>query len=626
MGDTVHDDALVSINTLEYPGREIRTLSDLILEYLVQIDVDHIFGIPGGAIEPLFDAIARLERRSFSVSDRDFDHKVQSRGERSNNRAIKMVVARHEAGAAFMADGYSRVTGRLGVCCATTGPGTTNLITGVASAYADRIPMLVITPQTALPHFGRHGLQDSSGDAISVVEMFSTCTRYNTFVSHAEQLEGKLFEAIYTAFQDPRGPVHLSIPMDILSQPVAIEMPKFHVATLLRQPKSFDEQGAAALIEILARKERVVIFLGAGCLHDAEIIIKFAELINARIVTTPAGKGCISAYHPLFCGVFGFAGHQYATDVLTSDDVKTVMAIGTTLGELETGGWCSTAILNEKLIHIDWEKENFSRSPMARLHVFGHINSLFEMLISRFSDGEERESMQLLDSLSPSLRDFNAANMVQKRAALSEVMRSSRRASNDVAGQLIKPQMLMCELPKRLAGDTQFFIDAGNSWAWATHLLHLRHSGTYNIGMGFGAMAWAIGASIGASIGGNKAVPTVCMTGDGSYLMSGQEITVAVAEKIPVIFVVLNDSCLGMVKHGQKLGGGEPIAFQIPCVDFAAMAMSVGAKGYAINNTIELLEFDYAQLYQHEGPSLLDIHIDGDEVPPMGARMKTLDR
>ena len=627
MSDLVRDDTFSRPDATEDPGEQVRTVSDLILEYLIQIDVDHIFGIPGGAIEPLFDAVARLERRPLSSSDRDFSHKAQSRGERNNIHKIKMVVARHEAGAAFMADGYSRETGKLGVCCATTGPGSTNLITGVASAYADRIPILVITPQTALPHFGRHGLQDSSGDAIGVVEMFAACTRYNTFVSHAEQLEGKLFEAIYTAYRNPRGPVHLSIPMDILSQPIDVEAPKFHVATLLRQPQSFDKQGADALIEILSKNEKVVMFLGAGCLHNAAIIIKFAELINAKIVTTPAGKGCVSAYHPLFCGVFGFAGHQSARDTLVDDDVKTVLAIGTTLGELETGGWCNKAILNEKLIHVDCSKENFSRSPMARLHVFGHINILFNTLIEAFSQRKKaQQEMNMLETLSPALSDYESENKVQTVVAVSQTANIESRANQDIKGQLIKPQLLMRELPKRLPVNTHYYIDAGNAWAWATHLLHLREAGAYQIGMGFGAMTWAIGASIGASIARKKEIPIACVTGDGCYLMSGQEITVAVAEQLPVIFVVLNDSSLGMVKHGQQLGGGEPIGFQLPHVDFAAMATSVGAQGYVINNTTELLEFDYEKLYLHEGPCLLDIHIDGDEVPPMGVRMKTLDR
>jgi len=615
-----------------------RTVSDLILEYLAQIDVDHIFGIPGGAIEPLFDAIARRVQTKPIVSDRDFKYKVQSRGERSHSGIVNMVVARHEAGAAFMADGYSRETGKLGVCCATTGPGTTNLITGVASAYADRTPMLVITPQIALPNFGKNGLQDSSGDAIDVVRMFEPCTRYNTFVSHVDQLEHKLFEAIHTAFRHPRGPVHLSIPMDILKQSIGNKTAQFHVATLMRQPQSFDRQGFDALLNILKKSKKTVLFLGAGCLQNAHIIVAFAQLINAKIVTTPAAKGCISAYNPIFCGVFGFAGHKSAKDVLTNKENDTVLAIGTTLSELETGGWCSESILNEKLIHIDSAMENFSRSPMACLHVFGHIMPLFKALIKAFSDikGYTPDISPAIQEVPPSSLyvrprgcGFFSAGKLVEISSRSHLMPDGFGRYHKHAApkqQLIKPQFLMCELTKRLPENTHYYIDAGNAWAWATHYLHLKRAGSYQIGMGFGAMAWAIGASIGAAIGRQKKTPIACITGDGSYLMSGQEMTVAVAEELPVIFVVLNDQVLGMVKHGQKLGGGEPIGFELPRVNFAMMADAVGAKGYEITTLDEFLEFDFKKACSQKGPILLDIHVDAEEVPPMGTRMKTLDQ
>lgn len=183
------------------------------------------------------------------------------------------------------------------------------------------------------------------------------------------------------------------------------------------------------------------------------------------------------------------------------------MAIGTTLGELETGGWCNTAILNDKLIHVDWATENFSRSPMARLHVFGHIKILFTTLINAFSHRRKKHTiggMKLLDTLSPSLGDYRCANKRQKLMALSQVANAKDGTDNDIKGPLIKPQLLMRALPKRLPDNTHYYIDARNAWAWATHLLHLRDSEAYQIGMGFGAMAWAIGASIGASIGRQK--------------------------------------------------------------------------------------------------------------------------
>ena len=170
--------------------KNIYTYADLILEYLHTIGVEYIFGVPGGEIEPLFNALARSERRG----------------------KIKAIVARHECGAAFMADGYFRETGRIGVVCSTTGPGTTNLITGVASAAIDNSPILVITAQTGLSSFGRKPLQDSSDTATDTVGIFRNFTKFNTLISHPEQLENKLISALMESTQYPRGPSPFSIP------------------------------------------------------------------------------------------------------------------------------------------------------------------------------------------------------------------------------------------------------------------------------------------------------------------------------------------------------------------------------------------------------------------------------
>src|SRR4029079_16864086 len=173
--------------------------AELIVSYLERLGVAALFGVPGGAIEPLYNALARSERRG----------------------GPRPVVARHEAGAAFMADGYARETGKIGVAIATSGPGATNLITGVATAYANNVPMLVITGQPPLRNFGRGALQESSCTGINAVAMLRHCTRYNSLVYHAEQLETKLLNALMRAFQEPQGPVHLSIPVDILRSAVA---------------------------------------------------------------------------------------------------------------------------------------------------------------------------------------------------------------------------------------------------------------------------------------------------------------------------------------------------------------------------------------------------------------------
>src|SRR6185369_2860841 len=209
--------------------KEMPQVADLIVSYLEQMGVEYVFGIPGGAIEPLYNALARSSRRG----------------------GPRPVVARHEAGAAFMADGYARETGRIGVCCATSGPGATNLITGVACAFDNGIPMLVITGQPSLPSFGKRALQESACTGINTLGMFRHCTRYNSLISHPEQIESKLITALQRAVRAPRGPVHLSIPLDIMKSPSPVSKPSYDIAAKLRPTSLLDADATDDLIELL---------------------------------------------------------------------------------------------------------------------------------------------------------------------------------------------------------------------------------------------------------------------------------------------------------------------------------------------------------------------------------------
>jgi acetolactate synthase-1/2/3 large subunit len=607
-----------------------RTYADLIVAYLKQIGVEYVFGVPGGAIEPLFNALARQSRCNSPATQTSPSARTLSRKTARAARDLRVIVARHEAGAAFMADGYARETGKLGVCCATTGPGTTNLITGVASACADHIPMLVITAQTALPGFGSGALQESSSDAVDTVGMFQYCTRYNSLVSHPDQLERKLLHAMVSAYRKPGGPAHISIPVDVMSLAVDSGAESCDIATLFRQPDVVDTQSFDALCQALLKAHRVVLFLGSECRGSADAIVQFAELMDAVIVTTPSAKGCVDAHHRLYRGVFGFAGHSSARDTLLDDEVELVLAVGTSLDELSTNGWDATALLNEKLVHIDATMENFVHSMMARLHVYGHLRTIFTDLVQVFTSVDLQE--QSLFNGGPYSRGREAS-----RQALSswQVPNSSitfgtpRNVSLDQAEKClsndtpIKPQRLMCELSRRFPDNTRFVCDAGNCWAWATHYLHLKKGGHFRIGMGYGAMTWAIGAAVGTALG-NRGKPVVCITGDGSFLMSGQELSVAVQHQLPVIFVIMNDQALGMVKHGQRLGGGEPIGFELPPVDFAGVARAMGAQAYTILEPEDFASLDMAAICNASRPTLFDVHIDPEEVPPIQARMKVL--
>ena len=578
-------------------------VADLIVAYLEQLGVEYVFGVPGGAIEPLYNALARSQRRG----------------------GPRPVVARHESGAAFMADGYARETGKIGVCCATSGPGATNLLTGVACAYDNGVPMLAITGQPALPSFGKKALQESACTGVNTLGMFRHCTRYDTLISHSDQVESKLVNALMHASKAPQGPSHLSIPVDILRTNIEHSTPAYNLESLLHRASLLDEALVQSLCNEVRQARRMVIIIGGGhsCGESIEAILKLAEMTDSRFVTSPDGKGLINTRHRLYRGVFGFAGHLSA-DALLHDEPDLILAIGTSLGEWTSGAW-SANVLNQRLIHIDSSEDHLLRSPMARLHVRGRIRSVCERLI------------ELLAEAIPS-----AEAKISLKNPEYMLLETHKFVSDATP---IKPQRLMRELSRRCPPNTRFLADAGNSTAWAIHYLqpHDRRvirqhdydlqndggkrqkgdAGWLRVLMDFAPMGWAIGAAVGGARG-NPRYPVVCITGDGSYLMNGQEITVALEEKLTVVFVILNDGALGMVKHGQRLAGAEPIAFLLPTVDFRLQAESMGIPGYVIRSPEDMDALDMDAIMSRRGPTLLDVRIDGEEVPPMNLRMKTL--
>lgn len=584
------------------------TYADLIVDYLSHIGVEYVFGIQGGAIEPFFNALGRASR----TPSRHIGQGQRALLRRRKEALVrpKPVFARHESGAAFMADGYYRETGHLAVCCATTGPGSTNMLTGVASAYADQVPMLVITPQTSLPSFGKAALQESSDQAVNIVGMYEHCTRYNTMISHPSQVEGALVSALIKAFGQPRGPVHLSIPLDILNAQISEEKQPsyFNVATQMRAPQAIDEQAIAQLASdfLFAQKEqkKLVFVLGQGCGDALKEIMCVIEATGADFISTPSGKRWAESYHPQYKGVFGWSGHATSRQALENPDVYRVIAIGSGLAETDTAGW-DKAILNDHLVHVESCADNFAHSPMAYLHVYGSIKAVFTRII-------EELGLALNDTRKP--LGFSG---------LPPQLSYDSDAGCHSDALPLKPQRLMFELSERLPSNTRVVLDAGNAWCWGLHYLHLRQAGNLRTAMGFGSMAWALGAAIGTCLGSDKA-PTICITGDGSYLMGGQEITVAIDQGLPLLVIILNDGALGMVKHGQMMGSAERIGHSLPAVNYAQLAESLGASGRRIETIDDLLELDFSAMFNASGPTILDVVIDGNEAPPMGERIKVL--
>lgn len=589
---------------------------DLLIQYLEQIGVEYIFGVPGGPIEPLYNALSRSEQRG----------------------GIRAITARHETGAVFMADAYARNTGKLGVCCSTTGPGATNLITGVSSSYANNTPLLVITAQNAQNKHGKKAIQESGDTGINILGMMQFCTRFNSLVYHSEQLEQKLISAIMAAFGSPQGPAHLSIPTDILRSNTQQTRP-IDFRKIIKQPTLQDAGAIESLITEVSNSKKMVIVLGNGAKKAIGSIYQLINNYNALIVDTPDSKSYINPYHPLYRGVIGFAGHSSAANALNDPNTDTILAIGTSFSEFTS----DPALFSNKLIHIDDIEDNFSRSTMARLQVRGDIESILSALLkshNKYAKSRADSHYENYRTLIDRTTFFANKQIEQKKVSHFTVDEPDKLTDTTTP---IKPQWLMTELTKRFPPNTRYIVDIGNSFAWATHYLHpidrrteqrrndsreateRRKStdGLVQICSEFSSMGWSIGSAIGLALA-SPGDPIVCIVGDGSYLMSGQEITVATQEKLPVIFLIMNDQHLGMVKHGQQLNNSADIANTLPNISYSLLAASLGAMGYPVETPEDLQKLDTESICNRKGPSILDIKIDPNEVPPIAARIKTL--
>jgi acetolactate synthase-1/2/3 large subunit len=307
------------------PAAECKA-AEYLIEALADAGVRHLFGVIGGAVIPLF--IATVGRRT------------------------QIVMAKHEAGAAFMADGYARASGGLGACVATSGPGATNLITGVAAAYADSIPMIVLTGQVATKAFGRGALQESSTEGVDIVDVFKQVTRYSSLVFRADRLPAVWHKALRMAEGGRPGPVHLSLPADVQQQPIQTPVRVIPGAPRI---KSYDRAAIKQAALHLLRARRPMILAGHGTiLSDASDELRaIAEMLEIPVATTPKGKGAFPEDHRLSVGPFGYSGSPLAQWHLLESGVDVLLAVGTSLSEWGTLGWDHRLQPSEALLHVD---------------------------------------------------------------------------------------------------------------------------------------------------------------------------------------------------------------------------------------------------------------------------------
>ena len=569
------------------PAEERVTVAQLLLEYLKGEAVGAVFELPGGPLTPILDALY-------------------------HEPAIRTITARHEAGAAFMALGYARVSGRLGVCCVTTGPGATNALTGIAAAQADSLPVLAVTAQVATVTFGRGSIQDSY-DRPNIVEMFRSVTKMSVMLAHPRNLAGTLRQALRAAMTGRRGPVHLNLPTDFMKQRVPCELQRPDEYRPIS--RSFDRESVkqAALRLLAARRPAILAGNGVNLASAQAELLELAEMLSIPVATTPKGKGAFAEGHPLALRVFGTASSPWAEEYLLSDETDLLFVIGSSLHESSTQGWDARLQPSGDLLQLDIDPTMIGRNYPVSVPMLGDIKTTLRELIFQLRrlGGAERPH--------PGAR----AGLDAWKAATSPVLDEAAMTSE---ASPLKPQRLMHELNKALPEDAIVFLDSGNNTLWATHYLNATGRNVFVHNWGdFGAMGFGVAAPIGGKVAApDRAV--VAIVGDGSFAMQGMEVSTAATHGVPVIWIVLNDSKLNAVYHGQKLlYEGRTIGCDFLRMDIAKVAEGLGAVGRRVTAPEEIGPA-LRDAMACGKPTVLDVWIDAEEVPPIHSRIRSIQK
>lgn len=532
--------------------------SQIVLEVLLENGVDTVFGYPGGTVLNIYDAL-------YAYSDR-----------------IKHVLTAHEQGASHAADGYARATGKTGVVIATSGPGSTNLVTGIATAYMDSVPMVAITGNVNRPLVGRDSFQEVYISGITM-----PITKHNFVVRNIESLADTLREAFRIAGEGRPGPVLVDIPKDITAEECEYT-PKTPVVNRIREPH-FDEKKIA---EVISNAKRPVIYFGGGVkLSDSgDKLLKLMKKADIPAVHTMMAAGVLRWDEPLNLGLVGMHGSVTANRAVNEADL--VIAAGTRFSDrvaLDPEKFAAKA----EIIHIDIDRSELSKNVKADYRIRGDISRVLDMITPLVAEADHSEWLGQIDSWRTS--DYHPVD----------------------DGQLT-PHAVIQALNNRFGEDAIFVTDVGQHQLWATQYLHHVDARSFLTSGGLGTMGYGYGAALGAQTAYPDR-PVVHITSDGSFHMNMNEACTAVSYGLPVISVIMNNAVLGMVRQWQTVFYGRRYSASQPerVTDYVKVAEGFGAKGYLVT-TPEELAAALDDAVKSGRPAWIDCRIDREEkVLPM---------
>jgi acetolactate synthase-1/2/3 large subunit len=532
------------------------------VELLEKQNVKVMFGIPGGVLLPFYDELVQSD--------------------------IRHILVRHEQCAGHMADGYARVSKKPGVCIATSGPGATNLVTGVATAFMDSSPMVALTGQVATNVLGNDAFQEA--DSFSLM---MPITKHNFRVTDPTVFAETMKKAFLIATTGRYGPVHVDIPVDIFNAEITDEQMNKEVR--VPKPKR-NLAGLLDAIKLLEKAERPTIMVGGGVTWSraGPEITRLAEMLMAPIVTTLMAKGSVSENHPLVLGVCGMHGRQVANYALNNCDV--LLAIGTRFSDRVTGK-LSEFGAKTKVVHVDIDSSEIGKNVKGRVGLVGDawtvVNALIAGLQKRMKSGTWKD--RIIELNKECTCDF------------------------DLRSDPLKPQKVIHELSKNLPNDAIVTTEVGQNQMWAAHFFKCYGKRMFITSGGLGTMGFGFPAAIGAKIARPESV-VADIAGDGSLQMVSQEFATAVENDIPVMICLLNNGWLGMVKQWQKLFYGSRYMaskFAGTTPDFVKLAEAYGAEAIRVERHSEVAEA-IQRGAKADVPFLIDFMVDPEEdVLPM---------
>ena len=521
---------------------------------------------------------------------------------------LRTIVAAFEGGAAYMADGYARASGGLGVCFGIGGPGVLNMTTALAAAAADRSTVLAISGEVARSWEGLGGFQDASGAAIDDIDALKPVTGLSVSVSSAAVVAHHLRHAVTHSFAR-RQPTHLSIPVDV--QKAAINADWQPVPPALTHPRFVDEAALGRLVALLSGPDaprNVVLLAGPGVRHAAatDALAAVAERFEIPIATTLSGKGLLSEDHPLALGVFGYGGSRWALDAVRDGEVEVLIVVGSGLSQRDTMQWDPTMLPSRALVHVETDPLLIGRTWPSEVPVIGDAATVLERLAA------------LADEDAAGLeagRETRRAFLARIRSPGPRVYREEDTRSDAVP---MHPARVVAELRSAAPDDCVLCVDSGAHRAWFAEYWNVRMPGTHFSLTNLGPMGGAVPLGIGAKLA-RPDRPLMVATGDGCMLMHGMELHTAAREQLPLVLAVMNNQAYGNIWYrAHTLGPGPKRLVAIPGIDWVGFARSMGADGETVEYPDEVAGA-MARALETEGPYLLDLRIDKRYPTPVGA-------